>query len=184
MKTRLPFDEINAFEQRVKRHFDEQGHIASKEDCEDIIDELLDLFLLAYATAIEDVNRQFGTEIRLENVQETVYKPIDGKTWEDRVWDWFEAGGTVGDIVRIADTEAHRIGNTAAEDTAVQAGATTKTWVTMNDDRVRDTHDYLEMTTVPIGARFYSYDGDSARFPGDFGLPQNNINCRCILKYA
>jgi uncharacterized protein with gpF-like domain len=61
-------------------------------------------------------------------------------------------------------------------------GATAKRWRTMNDDRVRDTHDYLEGMVVPFSERFYSYDGDSAEYPGGFALPENNINCRCVVE--
>ena len=42
--TILPIDEINAMEDRLKPHFNEEGKIASRQDAEDIIDELLDLF--------------------------------------------------------------------------------------------------------------------------------------------
>lgn len=52
----------------------------------------------------------------------------------------------------------------------------------MMDDRVRDTHSYLEGMEVPYNARFYTYDGDSAEAPGMFSLPENNINCRCVVE--
>jgi hypothetical protein len=54
----------------------------------------------------------------------------------------------------------------------------------MDDDRVRDTHMFLEGVEVPMGERFYTFDGDSAMIPGDFALPENNINCRCTLSYT
>jgi hypothetical protein len=52
----------------------------------------------------------------------------------------------------------------------------------MQDDRVRDTHDYLEGMVVPFSSRFYTYDGDSADYPGGFTLPENNIGCRCVVE--
>ena len=186
MKSRLPFDEIEALRKRISVHFDAQtGQIKSRQDCEDIIDELLDLYLLFYAAGVNSVNEQFGTseQFSSQEVQETVYKRVDGATWRDRVLAWYATGGTIDDIMRIADTEAHRIGNEAAYDTAIRAGATSKTWLTMLDDRVRDTHVYLESVSVPIGAKFYTYDGDSADIPGVFSKPENNINCRCELRF-
>lgn len=185
MATILPIDEINALEQRLRVHFDADGHIKSRKDCEDIIDELLDLFLLAYANGVEGVNQTFSTEIEPSSreIQETVYRPIDGGTWRDRVLAWYASGGTMADILRIAETETTRIGNEAALSTSVKAGATTKTWLTQLDDRVRDTHSYLESVTVPIEARFYTYDGDSAQAPGGFSRAENNINCRCELRF-
>ena len=185
MKSILPFDELNALEKKIAQHFGYDGHIKSKEDCEDIIDELLDLYLLTLAEAIEAVNQQFGTSIEClpQDVQEMVYKAIDGATWPDRVWTWFETGGTLPDIMRIAETEMTRIGNAAALDIAIKAGAREKTWLTMLDDRVRDTHTYLESVTVPIDARFYTYDGDSALAPGGFTNASNNCGCRCELRF-
>ena len=61
--------------------------------------------------------------------------------------------------------------------------AVTKTWVTMKDDRVRETHDYLEGTTVHYDCEFFTYDGDHSQYPGGFSKPENNVNCRCILLY-
>lgn len=183
--TVLLFDEINALEKRIKQYFDDSGHVASPEARKRIIDELLDMFLLLYVDAVQDINRQFDTDIMpdAQTVQEIIYKPIDGATWEERVNAWFDSGGTIDDIMRLAETEAHRIVNTAMVDTATQAGAKSKTWVTMLDDRVRETHEYLEGVTVPIDARFYTYDGDSADAPGGFISPENNINCRCMLRF-
>ena len=94
------------------------------------------------------------------------------------------ADGTGADLTRIADTEMHRIANTAALDTAKRAGARSKTWVTMADERVRDTHSYLESETVGIDEDFYTYDGDHASAPGLFELAENNVNCRCELLFS
>ena len=58
----------------------------------------------------------------------------------------------------------------------------TKHWVTMRDDKVRDTHDYLEGTEVPFNEDFYTYNGDHAPFPGMFGVPEEDVNCRCIVE--
>jgi SPP1 gp7 family putative phage head morphogenesis protein len=109
---------------------------------------------------------------------------VAGKTWRERVEDYFSNGGTGADIARIADTEMHRIANTAALDTAKRAGARNKTWITMLDDRVRDTHDYLEGQTVSIDDDFYTYDGDHASAPGLFSFASNNVNCRCELLFS
>ena len=186
MKTILPFDELNNFKTKLSTHF-EKGRIKSKEDCEDIIDEILDLCLLAYVSGAAVVGEQLNVHVTIETtaeeLEEVLYPKVDGKDWRERVREWYENEGTEADIIRIAETETHRIGNESAEKTAVKAGAKEKTWRTMMDDKVRDSHFYLESTTVPIDARFYTYDGDSARFPGDFTLAENNIGCRCELQY-
>ena len=56
-----------------------------------------------------------------------------------------------------------------------------KIWGTMLDEKVRDTHAYLEGMKVPLDAEFYTYDGDHAQAPGGFTDANNNCNCRCAL---
>lgn len=182
----LPIDELNGLEAKLTPYFNEQGHIKSDDACEDIIDELLDLYLLALANGVNSVNEQFNTDIQPtdDDVYEIIYYQIDGMTFEDRVRAWYEADGTIEDIVRIAETESHRIGNTAAFNTAVKAGATQKTWLTMLDDRVREEHQYLESVSVPIDSEFYTFDGDHAPAPGMFQNVANNANCRCELAFS
>lgn len=186
MRSVLPFDELNRFVTvTLPTHFDANGMIKSKKDEEDIIDELLDLFLLAYALGNEVTNASLSSDWTptLDEVMETVDKEVAGKTWRERVEDYFANGGSAGDIVRIAETETHRDANTAALNTAIHAGAKAKTWVTMLDDKVRDTHVPLEGVSVPIDAEFYTWDGDHAPAPGLFELAENNVNCRCELMF-
>ena len=77
--TILPIDEINALEDRLKVHFDDdgKGRIKSRQDAEDILDEMLDLFLLSYAMGVDSVGVE---QPPLETVEDTLYKRIDGKT--------------------------------------------------------------------------------------------------------
>ena len=187
--TILPIDEINALEDRLKPHFEDdgKGRIKSREDAEDIIDELLDLFLLSYADGATATNTELGTAVMpsVDAVDAAVYAAVAGETWRDRVIGYYESGGSLYDIRRIAETDATRIYNQGAVDAVIANGmqdATSKRWRTMNDDRVRDTHDYLEGMEIPFNSRFYTYDGDSAEFPGGFELPENNINCRCVVE--
>ena len=187
--TILPMDEINALEEKLKPHFEDdgKGRIKSRQDAEDIIDELLDLFLLSYANGATATNSELGTAVMpsVDAVDAAVYAPVAGETWRDRVMGYFDSGGTLYVIRRIAETDATRIYNQGAVDAVVANNATASTvkrWRTMGDERVRDTHDYLEGMEVPFTSRFYTYDGDSADYPGGFSLPENNINCRCIVE--
>ena len=187
--TILPVDEINAFEDRLKVHFTDEGkgRIKSRQDAEDILDEMLDIYLLSYTNGATATNSELGTDAMppVDAVNAAVYAEIAGKTWQDRVIGYYESGGSLYDIMRIAETDATRIYNQGAVDAVVANGmqdAASKRWRTMNDDRVRDTHDYLEGMVVPFNERFYTYDGDSADYPGGFDLPENNINCRCVVE--
>jgi len=187
--TILPIDEINALGEKLKSHFDDDGNgrIKSKQDCEDIIDEMLDLFLLSYANGAMATNGELGTEKMpsVDDMDSAVFAMVAGETWRDRVMGYYESGGTLYDIQRIAETDATRIYNQGAVDAVRANGAESsvqKRWRTMGDERVRDTHAYLEGMTVPFDSRFYTYDNDSAEYPGGFSLPENNINCRCVVE--
>lgn len=184
MASILPFDELNRFDDGIRKRFGEEK--LRKEEEEDIIDELFDLFLLAYAmgNSVTNDNLSSSYEPSLDEVMKTVNAEVAGKTWRQRVEDYFASGGNVDDIVRIAETEMHRIANSAAITTARRAGAKTKTWVTMLDEKVRDTHSYLESVSVGIDDDFYTFDGDHAPAPGMFELAENNVNCRCELIFS
>lgn len=141
--------------------------------------------------------------IDVDDMEKSVFKDIAGKDWEQRVSEYYDSDtGTADDVVRVIDTDMNRIYNDSVLDVGEKAnsgrvewsdedvpapdpnGKVMKTWVTMADDRVRDTHDYLEGTSVPVDGRFFTYDNDYARYPGDFQLPQNNINCRCRISLS
>ena len=110
---------------------------------------------------------------------DTVNLEIAGKTFRDRVMD----ATTAEEVLRVIDTEATRDYNAGAYNAAKASGVSglRKRWYTMRDDRVRDTHDYLEGMEVGLDDAFYTYDGDSAMYPGGFSLPENNVNCRCSV---
>ena len=190
MASVLPFDELNRFNEEIRNRYGTEK--LKLEDLDDIIDEMLDLFLLAYAqgntVTLENLaylapNREFQKPT-INEVMDVVDAKVEGQTWEERTKDWFANGGSVEDIVRIAETETHRIANTSALSTAKKVGAKSKTWVTMADEKVRDPHQYLEGETVGIDEEFYTYDGGHAPAPGMFGVPGLDINCRCELMFS
>lgn len=180
----LPFDELNNLRTRVEV----QMTIAQatgdrkkfKEWCED---EILDLLLLAYTFGCEDANEMLGTEIAptFTEMEDSVYKKIAGKDFAERIAEYAESG-TVDEIMRVAETETHRVYNEACNTTAIMGGATKKTWNCMFHNS-RDTHIYLHGTTVPIDAKFYTFMGNSAYYPGQFGVAEEDCNCNCILTY-
>ena len=141
--------------------------------------------------------------IDVDDMNKSVFKDIAGKDWEQRVSEYYDSdSGTVDDVIRVVDTDMNRIYNDSVLDVGEKAnrgrvewsdadmpvpdstGRVMKTWVTMADQKVRETHVYLEGMSVPVGRKFFSYDGDSARYPGDFSDPSNNINCRCRISLS
>lgn len=181
----MPFDELNTLKASLPRFF-ENGRIKSENDLEELLDMLEDLFLLAYADGILSSNMSLSSSYvpTLEEVEQTVNRKIAGKTWRERVLDYYDNGGTIADIERIAETETHRDANAGAYAAALAGGATTKTWNTMLDDRVRDSHYWLEGVSAPIDGEFYNYKGQSTQYPGEWGIAEEDVNCRCYLTYS
>lgn len=186
------FDELDEFLDNIRTlkiaRSEEKRQVVE----EDIIDEMLDLYLLGFYEGAKDAGEELGVNVdpSVEEAQEVINRPIAGKTFRERVRDY--VSGNMGDttgtpeeaIARVAETDAVRIYNESKLNTAKRHGATAKTWNTMEDNRVRDSHYPLDKVTVPIDAYFYTYDGDKATAPSQFTLPQNNVNCRCWLTFS
>lgn len=113
----------------------------------------------------------------------SIFRKFDGKDFTDRVREYAELGNA-NEILRVVETDGNRVYNTGGVEGARTEGAKNKTWNTMLDDRVRDTHDPLQGVTVGIDDKFVTWDGDEARYPGDFADPSNNVNCRCWLEFS
>lgn len=171
----MPFDELNALRQYL--------YIPGKKDVSEIEDTVEDILILAYIYGNRSANEQLQSGVKPDTgkLQKAMSKQYDGKGYADRIREYADDAES---IIRVAETEAHRIYNAGAEDTATAAGATKKTWNTMLDDRVRDAHEPLQGVTVPIDSEFVTWDGHKAKYPGGFGIPELDINCRCILSYT
>lgn len=150
-------------------------------------DLIEDLMIIAYLsgreTVAEELDYQPERQVNLDRLDKALNLKIDGKTFRDRIDGYLEDGGTPYDFIRIAETEFHRMYNTGGYDTAVDAGASTKTWNCMNLPTSRDSHRYLDGMTVGMDEAFYTYNGHSAMYPHDFNEPSEDINCLCWLTY-
>lgn len=92
----------------------------------------------------------------------------------------------------IAEHEAQTAYNAGTYISAEQAhqrmdgsgnGTLTKTWVSMNDSRVRSAHRILDGNTVQFDEGFV-VGKQMLRFPGDpLAPPELTINCRCRLRW-
>ena len=174
----------------------QRGYVPRKR-LEDTIFELITMGYV-YGITVAGLDLETDLPVDAERMRETANRPTKGEDFRQRITNHIEAyerGETdeeqlIERIAVVAETETHRAINTGEDDGARDyaerhPGVTVyKTWVTMEDDRVRLEHDLLDGSTIPLDARFYSWNGDSARFPGDFVSPELNINCRCILRYT
>lgn len=86
--------------------------------------------------------------------------------------------------MRIARTESHRIQCKATSDAqhkAKEKGAdVVKVWDSSLDGRTRKSHRKLDGQIRELDEPF-EVNGHKAMFPGDFGRPEEDINCRCAI---
>lgn len=100
----------------------------------------------------------------------------DGET----VLEKFEKNYEKGNIYATFMSEANRMFNTGILE-AVEGTKGTKTWTAILDEVTRETHWGLDGMTVGIDEEFVTYKGDSAPAPMMFGIPDEDVNCRCSI---
>ena len=187
-RTLMPFDEINALREELTygQYVREDGKVGYSKTREEIEDTIETILILSYIYGTKAANDMLGTDFSpdVAKMDASINKRVAGKTWRERVRDYVDNGGSVEDIVRVADTESHRDTNEGIFDVAVEGGAQYKTWETMLDNRVRESHEELQGQTVPINDVFVTWDGHEARYPGDFDTAELNANCRCYLEVS
>jgi len=167
----LKFDEINSLK-------------FSNMSRDEIEDEFIDFMAEGYYLAIHDLEDMLHkkVEAELDEIEDILWLEIDGKNFSDRIDDHL-AAEDYGGLMTLAESEFHRVYNTGMFDAAKRSGATEKIWQTMEDNRVRVTHEFLQSVAVPLDEMFYTLDGDSAYYPGGFEKAENNVACRCWLTY-
>lgn len=175
------FDRIDELKKKLSVELEQTQEI----DEQECIDAIYEILVLAFVYGVDDINEMLGISAKpnADILKDALAKKYDGKDYTDRIIE-YAVGGDLEGIVRVAETEAHRLYMTSAFATAKENGATTKTWVTALDNKVRDTHIELESVTIPIDTEFVAFDGDSAMFPGGFATAQNNASCRCELLFS
>src|SRR5699024_725272 len=85
--------------------------------------------------------------------------------------------------LKIARTESMRV-NRATRQEAKEAAAGTgvtlqKQWLSTLDNRTRDTHQELDGQIKEVDEEFESPAGNQALEPRMFGVPEEDIQCRC-----
>lgn len=168
----------------------ESWYTADRKDREALVkDDLFDLLVEAYLLGIDHASDTLEQVVISDpdRMEEAIYRKIDGQTFEDRAVTHVRTGNMAA-LQTLAESEYHRVFNQGAADGAKEVAKETgrpvyKTWRTMRDDRVRETHFDLEGQTIPQNEYFFANDGDQALYPGGFANPENNVNCRCWLDY-
>lgn len=188
----MPFDELNSFKDFVTAYKAEPYHTQDeKERFRDDLWEYIEYLLIeAYEYGNVQARADLGlldddrTYLDPDKMREAINRRVADKTAFERMTEYAEDdSSTVEDFQRVAETDTARVYSTAVLDTAEETGiqGIRKQWHTMEDDRVRDSHSYLDGMVVPYESDFYTFDSDHARAPGLFSLPENNCGCRCWL---
>lgn len=190
----MPFDELNTFKAMVTEYKADPALPAERkkqlrEDIWDYIEYLLiEAYVYGNVQAMQDLgllDQDPADFIDPDTMERVINEKVADKTYKDRIREYLDdEDSTVEDFQRVAETDATRVYNAGVVDGGKASGVqgVMKQWITMDDDRVRSTHDYLADMVVPLNEDFYTYDGDHARAPGLFTLPENNIGCRCTLQ--
>lgn len=137
-----------------------------------------------YADRIRKHHRSF--------ILETTSKVGRGVTEEEG---WIKLEDDISKVVEktkkkvkvIQEVEGERIKEEARADAVKEEAKVgvinTKTWHTVLDASVRDTHMELHGETIPEDGYFKTANGE-ALHPRGFGIPSEDINCRCTLSYG
>lgn len=132
---------------------------------------------------IEDHINRFA-----EQTEETTDDHADFATWlalrdngEDMPVIWWTSDDRA---MFIAENEANDVFNHDELVQAILDGYTYKTWHSMRDNRVRDSHKRVDGTRIPID-QYFIVNGNYGMCPCDDNLPpEETINCRCWLSYS
>lgn len=208
----LPFDELNLLQEKYSMPFLDAKSIEKKDVIDEVEDLLVLAYVYGVSNINESLGTTLETDP--ESARKVIFDKTDGLSFSERISTYFDAsvddgkGGLKVDISgqytdlleaikRIAETETTRVFNESmfenakkAEDEANGNGSpegwrsVTKTWMTVGDDKVRDTHSFLDGTTIKLNEKFWTYDGDEAYAPGGFSKASNVINCRCWCEYG
>lgn len=180
MKGLARFDRLNVIAG------EETAALALTEGAEAAAEKYRELTHEAYEASVEEAAASLRAELEADEdeYEELYLLEFDGKTGEEKLVEYAKSDDPAA-ITRLVESELHRIFNGGLFASAVRSGRDfTKTWVTRDDDRVRETHEYLHGVSVRANEPFATFDGDTAMYPGGFSKAENNVNCRCVISIS
>lgn len=143
-----------------------------------LVKDYLDAWREQRIVGITDFTRDEVTFLLRDAVAEGV--GID--EMKRRLRGFFEEGAAYR-AERIARTEVVSSSN-AANLAAYQISGVVdgKEWLAVQDDRTRESHADLDGQRRGIAEEFQAPNGAHAQGPGLFGIPEEDINCRCTVR--
>lgn len=134
------------------------------------------------ANIIYDIKRQINAGLSNGDRYSTMARRIQKSLDED-----------YRKALRIARTETHRVRESGLNDVAndiqeaIDEGDSgivmVKTWINMDDSRVRTDHIEMQGQIRKTDDDFDLPDGSTAMSPGNSGVAKQDINCRCYASY-
>lgn len=112
---------------------------------------------------------------RISDIVDTTIKNLDGD-------DYFLSDDRA---TLLGENETNFVCNTIQYESALDEGYTKKQWLTMKDEKVRDTHFIVDNQIIGINEYFYVGNSEML-YPMDMSRgasPEEVINCRCSLRY-
>lgn len=119
----------------------------------------------------------------LENYIDKVCKEIVKVTFKHKDDSYYTSDDRA---TYIAENEANTVMNYEQLQEALASGKTKKTWFSVKDNNVRDTHMFVDGETKPISEPFI-VGGSKLMYPKDTSLGASLteiINCRCSVQYS
>lgn len=176
------FDELNSlYQQYVGKTVDQN-----------ILDEIIGYLIFMYVNGARSVALMTRSDKFEEpdaaTISNALYQPVDGKDVIDRLEEYIGCPyeSCERDIDVIVRTEGHRLYILGQMEMARQIEMNGeklyKRWDTTLDGKSRNTHFLLNNTVKKLDEYFETVNGKS-KAPGQFGIPEEDCNCRCILRY-
>lgn len=128
-------------------------------------------------------NEFYGTDFKFEGYIRNLAKEITNTTVK-HIEDGYYTSEDRATL--IAENEANTTLNRADLLRAKDSGATMKTWVSMRDIGVRQTHRDVDSETIPIDD-YFTVGMSLMRYPKDYDginvTGEETVNCRCTIEY-
>ena len=174
--------------------------IENAENLEDIVDYIAimisvameEIYELAWYGELDTAG--IGDDIRPteRQIQDCINQPVGDMTLIERISGYIAETDNEVPISTIIDKIKAAVeddGFRVYENAVLECGLAlddegyivTKTWNAIIDEVTRETHFELNGTTIPVDEYFVTSGGAAALAPKMFGVPSEDIHCRCVL---
>lgn len=174
--------------------------IENAENLEDIVDYIAimisvameEIYELAWYGELDTAG--IGDDIRPteRQIQDCINQPVGDMTLIERISGYIAETdnevpiSTIIDKIKAAvEDEGFRVYENAVLECGLalddEGYIVTKTWNAIIDEVTRETHFELNGTTIPVDEYFVTSGGAAALAPKMFGVPSEDIHCRCVI---